>query len=132
RSAHFPAPLKCIEALEAAVRLPFEAGLKVEREAFLFLLTTPESRALRHAFFGERAAGKIADVPSDTPVRDIHKVAVIGAGTMGAGIAMTFLSAGLPVTLLEARQEALERGVATIRKNYDSTVKKGKLSTEKA
>lgn len=132
RSAHFPAPLKCIEALEAAVRLPFEAGLKVEREAFLFLLTTPESRALRHAFFGERAAGKIADVPSATPVRDIHKVAVIGAGTMGAGIAMTFLSAGLPVTLLEARQEALERGVATIRKNYDSTVRKGKLSEEKA
>ena len=132
RSAHFPAPLKCIEALEAAVRLPFEAGLKVEREAFLHLLTTPESRALRHAFFGERAAGKIADVPSDTPVREIRKVAVIGAGTMGAGIAMTFLSAGLPVTLLEMRQEALERGIATIRKNYDNTVKKGKLSTEKA
>lgn len=132
RSAHFPAPLKCLEALEAAVRLPFDAGMKVEREAFLYLLTTPESRALRHAFFGERAAGKIADVPSDTPLREIRKVAVIGAGTMGAGIAMTFLSAGLPVTLLETRQEALERGVATIRKNYDNTVKKGKLSADKA
>ena len=132
RARHFPAPFKCLEALEAAVRQPFDTGMKIEREAFLYLLTTPESRALRHAFFGERAASKIADVPSDTPVRYIRKVAVIGAGTMGAGIAMAFMSAGLPVTVLETRQDALERGAATIRKYYDSAIKKGKLSTDKA
>jgi 3-hydroxyacyl-CoA dehydrogenase len=94
------------------------------------LVQTPESHALRHAFFGERAASKIPDVPSDTPVRDISKVAVIGAGTMGGGIAMNFINAGIPVTLLETKQEALDRGLATIRKNYEATVKKGKLKPE--
>ncbi|MCZ7153690.1 3-hydroxyacyl-CoA dehydrogenase NAD-binding domain-containing protein, partial [Salmonella enterica] len=90
---------------------------RLEREGFMFLVNTPESRALRHAFFGERAASKIPDVPSDTPTRKIEKVAVIGAGTMGGGISMNFLNAGIPVTVLETKQEALERGVATIRRN---------------
>jgi 3-hydroxyacyl-CoA dehydrogenase len=127
---HFPAPGKCIDAIEAGVLKGFDQGLAFERECFLALVQTPESRALRHAFFGERAASKIPDVPSDTPVRAIKQVAVIGAGTMGGGIAMNFANAGLPVTLLETNQDALERGVATIRKNYEATVKKGKLTLE--
>ena len=127
---NFPAPGKCIDAIEAGVLKGFDQGLAFERECFMALVQTPESRALRHAFFGERAASKIPDVPSDTPVRAIKQVAVIGAGTMGGGIAMNFVNAGLPVTLLETKQEALERGVATIRKNYETSVKKGKLTQE--
>ncbi|MCC8401801.1 3-hydroxyacyl-CoA dehydrogenase NAD-binding domain-containing protein [Paraburkholderia sp. MMS20-SJTN17] len=127
---HFPAPHKCIDAIEAGVNDGFDKGLAFERECFTALVQTPESRALRHAFFGERAASKIPDVPSDTPVRDITQVAVIGAGTMGGGIAMNFINAGIPVTLLETKQEALERGLATIRKNYEASVKKGKLKPE--
>jgi 3-hydroxyacyl-CoA dehydrogenase len=128
---HFPAPLKCVEAVTAAFAKPFDEGMKIEREAFLWLMNTPESRALRHAFIGERAAAKIPDVPADTPTRKIERVAVIGAGTMGGGIAMNFLNAGIPVVLLEMKQDALDRGIATIRKNYENTVKKGKLSAEK-
>lgn len=127
---HFPAPLKCVDAIAAAFSKPFDEGMKIEREAFLSLMNTPESRALRHAFTGERAAAKIPDVPADTPVRKIESVAVIGAGTMGGGIAMNFLNAGIPVVLLEMKQEALDRGVATIRKNYESSMKKGKLTAE--
>src|ERR1700761_1094391 len=127
---NFPAPQKCIDAVEAGVQNGFDKGLAFERECFMALVQTPESHALRHAFFGERAASKIPDVPSDTPVRDISQVAVIGAGTMGGGIAMNFINAGIPVTLLETKQEALERGLATIRKNYEATVKKGKLKPE--
>ncbi|MDC6128485.1 3-hydroxyacyl-CoA dehydrogenase NAD-binding domain-containing protein, partial [Burkholderia gladioli] len=118
-------------AIEAGVLKGFDQGLIDEREGFVALVQTPESRALRHAFFGERAASKIPDVPADTPVREIRKLGVIGAGTMGGGITMNFLNAGLPVTLLETKQEALERGLATIRKNYEAQVKKGKLSEEK-
>ncbi|HJV85198.1 MAG TPA: 3-hydroxyacyl-CoA dehydrogenase NAD-binding domain-containing protein [Noviherbaspirillum sp.] len=128
---HFPAPLKCLEAVAAAYFKPFDEGMTIEREAFLWLMNTPESRALRHAFIGERAASKIPDVPADTPTRPIHRVAVIGAGTMGGGIAMNFLNAGIPVVMLEMKQEALDRGIATIRKNYENTVKKGKLTAEK-
>ncbi len=125
----FPAPQRCIDAIEAGVLKGFDAGLAHERECFVALVQTPQSRALRHAFFGERAASKIADVPSETPTRAIRQVAVIGAGTMGGGIiAMNFVNAGLPVTLVEASQHALDRGLATIRKNYETTVKKGKLS----
>jgi 3-hydroxyacyl-CoA dehydrogenase len=127
---NFPAPLKCIDAVEAGVQNGFDKGLAFERECFIALVQTPESHALRHAFFGERAASKIPDVPADTPVRDIKQVAVIGAGTMGGGIAMNFINAGIPVTLLETKQEALDRGIATIRKNYEATVKKGKLKPE--
>ena len=127
---NFPAPSKCVDAVAASLK-PFEAGLKEEREGFMYLVGTPESRALRHAFFGERAASKIPDVPEGTPVRKIERVAVIGAGTMGGGITMNFLNAGIPVTMLEMKQEALDRGVATIRKNYENSAKKGKLTQEK-
>ena len=130
-SKNFPAPLRCLEAVAASVKLKFEDGMKAEREGFAALMVTPESKALRHAFFAERAASKIADVPEDTPVRKVEKVAVIGAGTMGGGISMNFLNAGLPVTILETKQEALDRGIATIRKNYEAQVKKGKLKQDK-
>jgi 3-hydroxyacyl-CoA dehydrogenase len=128
---HFPAPARCVDAVEAAVKRPFEDGLTFEREGFLQLMLTPESKALRHAFFAEREAGKIADVPADTPVRKVEKVAVIGAGTMGGGISMNFLNAGIPVVILETKQEALDRGVATIRKNYETQVRKGKSTQDK-
>ncbi|KWK09017.1 3-hydroxyacyl-CoA dehydrogenase [Burkholderia ubonensis] len=128
---NFPAPHKCIDAIEAGVLHGFDHGVIAERDGFVALMMTPESRALRHAFFGERAASKIPDVPADTPVREVRRVAVIGAGTMGGGIAMNFVNAGLPVVLLETKQDALERGLATIRKNYDAQVKKGKLTQEK-
>ena len=128
---NFPAPLKCVDAVEASVKRRFDDGLLFERELFLALMMTPESRALRHAFFAERAASKIADVPADTVRRPIAKVGVIGAGTMGGGIAMNFLNAGVPVVMLEAKAEALERGTAVMRKNYESQVKKGKLSADK-
>ncbi len=130
-SRNLPAPLRCIDAVAGAVNLPFDAGLKKERETFLALMLTPESRALRHAFFAERGASKIPDVPADTKLRDVKSVAIIGAGTMGGGIAMNFLNAGIPVVMLEAKQEALDRGVATIRKNYEAQVKKGKLKQDK-
>ena len=127
----FPAPLKCVEAVKAAVTLPFEQGLARERELFGELINTPESRALRHAFFGERAATKIPDVPEGTPTRPVKKAAVIGAGTMGGGIAMNFANAGIPVTVLETKQEALDKGLGTIRKNYENSLKKGKLTQDK-
>jgi 3-hydroxyacyl-CoA dehydrogenase len=126
----FPAPLKCVDAVAASVSKPFDEGIRHEREIFMELIQSPESRALRHAFFGERAAAKIADVPADTPVRKVESVAVIGAGTMGGGITMNFLTAGIPVTLLETKQEALDKGVATIRRNYESSVKRGKLGAD--
>jgi 3-hydroxyacyl-CoA dehydrogenase len=125
-----PAPLKCIDAVAAAVSKPFEEGLRIERELFLALVQTPESRALRHAFFAERAATKIPGIEDKTPPRKIERVGVIGAGTMGGGIAMNFLSAGIPVALLEMNREALDKGAATIRKNYEGSLKRGKLTTE--
>jgi 3-hydroxyacyl-CoA dehydrogenase len=130
-SKNFPAPLKCVEAVAASVGKSFDEGLKTERELFLGLMQTPESRALRHIFQAERAASKVADVGDDTPVRDIKSVGIIGAGTMGGGIAMSFVNAGIPVVLLEARQEALDKGLATIRKNYENSLKKGKLTQAK-
>ena len=128
---NFPAPPKCVDAVEAATKQKFDIGMATERDIFLNLMLTPESRALRHIFMAERAASKIPDVPSDTPQRAVKSVAVIGAGTMGGGIAMNFLNAGLPVVMLEMKQEALDRGVATIRKNYEAQVKKGKLKADK-
>ncbi len=130
-SKNFPAPLKCVDAVQAGTKMAFDKGLVNERELFLGLLTTPECRALRHLFAAQRAASKIADVPDDTPVRTIASVAVIGAGTMGGGISMNFLNAGIPVRMLEMKQDALDRGIATIRKNYEAQVKKGKLTQEK-
>ena len=130
-SKNFPAPLKCVDAVEASVLRDFEDGLAYEFQLFSELVATPESAALRHAFFAERAASKISDVPESTPIRPIKSVAVIGAGTMGSGISMNFLNAGIPVTMLETKQDALERGMATIGKNYQNTVKRGKLTQEK-
>ncbi len=127
----YPAPVKCVDALEAAATKPFEEGLRVEREAFLQLMHTPESRALRHAFFAERAASKIPDVPEDTPHRPVKSAAIVGAGTMGGGIAMNFANAGIPVTVLEVKKEALDKGLATIRKNYEGSARKGKLTAAK-
>jgi 3-hydroxyacyl-CoA dehydrogenase len=128
---NFPAPAKCVDCVEAAVSMKFDEGMRFERDTFLALMMTPESKALRHAFLGERAASKIPDVPEDTPQRKIEKVAVIGAGTMGGGISMNFLNAGIPVTILEMKQEALDRGVGVMRKNYEAQVKKGKLQANK-
>ncbi len=130
-SKNFPAPLKCVDAVAASTKMKFDDGLRFEREIFIALMFTPECKALRHAFMAERAASKIPDVPADTPVREIKKVAVIGAGTMGGGIAMNFLNAGIPVVMLEMKQEALDKGVATMRKNYEAQVKKGKLKQDK-
>jgi 3-hydroxyacyl-CoA dehydrogenase len=128
---NFPAPAKCVDAVQASITKGFDAGMAYEREVFIALMMTPECKALRHAFFGERAASKIPDVPEDTPQRTVAKVAVIGAGTMGGGISMNFLNAGIPVVMLEMKQDALDRGVATIRKNYEAQVKKGKLKADK-
>jgi 3-hydroxyacyl-CoA dehydrogenase len=117
-----------LRAVQVAVELPFDEGMKLERQAFLDLIPTEQSRAQRYVFLAERKVWKIADVPEDTPVLPIRKVGVIGAGTMGAGISMNFLNAGIPVTIVEAAQDALERGVATIRRNYDTTAKKGRMA----
>ncbi|HLB14792.1 MAG TPA: 3-hydroxyacyl-CoA dehydrogenase NAD-binding domain-containing protein [Burkholderiales bacterium] len=124
----FPAPPKIVDCVEAALKLPFDEGAKFERERYEQLVASIESKAMRHAFFAERAAAKIPDVPDATPTREIAKVAIVGAGTMGGGIAMAFVNAGLPVTLLELKQEALDRGLETIRKNYAATVARGRLS----
>jgi 3-hydroxyacyl-CoA dehydrogenase len=124
----YPAPLACVEAVSASVDRPFDAGLKRERELFTTLMLSPESAALRHVFQAERAASHILDVPNDTPVRPIRKVGVIGAGTMGGGISMSFINAGLPVVLLETKQEALDRGLANIRRNYQGALRKGTLT----
>ncbi len=127
----YPAPLKCIEAVQNATKMKFDQSLLAEREIFINLMWTPESRALRHLFMAQRATTKIDDVPADTPKREIKRVAVIGAGTMGGGISMNFLNAGIPVTMLEMKQEALDKGLATIEKNYQSQVSKGKLKEDK-
>ena len=129
-SKNFPAPMKCLEAVAASLNKPFDEGVRVEREGFLSLMASPESRALRHVFAAERAAAKIPGLPADTPLRNIAKVGVIGAGTMGGGITMNFLNVGIPVVLLEMKQEALDKGLATIRRNYENTMKKGKLKPE--
>ena len=128
---NFPAPAKCVDAVEAATQKKFEDGMAFERETFINLMWTPECRSLRHLFVAERAASKIPDVPEDTARRDIKSVAIIGAGTMGGGIAMNFLNAGIPVKMLEMKQEALDRGVGTLRQNYEAQVKKGKLKQDK-
>jgi 3-hydroxyacyl-CoA dehydrogenase len=127
---NYPAPLKCIEAIEAAVLKPFDEGMKTEESVFIGLLNSAESKALRHAFFAMRAAAKIPDVPNTTPLRPIKSVAVIGAGTMGGGIAMNFVNAGIPVTVLETTQAALDKGLGTVRKNYENTLKKGRLTQQ--
>jgi 3-hydroxyacyl-CoA dehydrogenase len=126
----FLAPEYNIQCIEAAVNLPFDDGIKVERKLFLELITGSQSAAQRHVFFAERQTSKIPDVPDDTQTLPINQVGIIGAGTMGGGIAMNFLNVGLPVTIVETKQEALDRGIATIRKNYENTAKKGKLTAQ--
>ena len=116
-----------IRAVEAAVDLPFDEGMKREREEFMNLVLTPQARAQRYVFFAERKVWKIADIPDTTPTLPIKKVGVIGAGTMGGGISMNFLNVGIPVTIVETAQPALDRGLATIRRNYENTAKKGRL-----
>ena len=128
---NYPAPPKCVDAVQAATKKKFDEGMVLERELFINLMWTPECRALRHLFTSQRAASKIADVPDSTPTRSIKQVAVIGAGTMGGGISMNFLNAGIPVKILETKQDALDRGIATIKKNYEAQVKKGKLKEDK-
>jgi 3-hydroxyacyl-CoA dehydrogenase len=129
-SRGFPAPLEIVACVEAAVTKPFDEGRKEERQRFQKLVEGNESKALRHMFFSERQTSKIPDVPEDTPVRAIKRAAVIGAGTMGGGITMSLVSAGIPTTLIEMKQDALDRGIATIRKNYAATVAKGRLKQE--
>ena len=124
----FRAPENCIKAVEAAVELPFDQGIKRERKLFTELMNSPESKAQRYFFFAEREAAKIPDVPGDTPAKDIKKAAVIGAGTMGGGIAMNFANAGIPVTVVEMAQEALDRGLGLVRKNYEATAARGRLT----
>lgn len=126
----FFAPSKCIDAVKAAFELSFEDGLKREGELFMDCMKTPQARAQQHFFFAERAAGSLPTIAKDTPSRDIQKVAIIGAGTMGGGIAMNFANAGIPVILLELEQAALDKGLALIRKNYENSAKKGKLTQE--
>jgi 3-hydroxyacyl-CoA dehydrogenase len=126
------APLRAIEAIEAAASLSFEDGCRRERDLFLGCLPTEEARALIHAFFAERAAAKLRIVPPDVRPRPIQRVAVVGAGTMGGGIAMACVNAGVPVTITDATQEALDRGLATVRRNYESSVKRGRLTADTA
>jgi 3-hydroxyacyl-CoA dehydrogenase len=126
----FRAPAACMQAVEAAVNLPFAQGLERERELFLDLLNSPESKAQRYLFVAEREASAIPDVPADTPAREIRKAAVIGAGTMGGGIAMNFANVGIPVTAVEVAQEALDRGLGVVRKNYETTAARGRLTAQ--
>jgi 3-hydroxyacyl-CoA dehydrogenase len=125
---HYPAPAKIIDCVEAAVLKPFDEGIKVEAAGFAELLGGTASKALRHVFFATRAAAKVPDVPSSTATRPIRSVAVIGAGTMGGGIAMNFANAGVRVTVLETAPAALDKGLGVVKKNYESTLKKGRLT----
>jgi 3-hydroxyacyl-CoA dehydrogenase len=124
------APQRIIDALQAAATLPFEQGMTRERELFQQCLSNSQAKALQHVFFAERKAGNVPNLDKAVARRDIKSVAVIGAGTMGGGIAMNFLNAGIPVLLLEMTREALDRGVGVIRKNYEATASKGKLTTQ--
>ena len=124
------APLAAIESIENATNLPFDEGIAREREIFDRCVASDQSKAMRHAFFAERAAGKIPDVPEDTPTREIAQAAVIGCGTMGTGIAMCFANAGIPVKVLEVEQEALDAGLERIEGTYESSVAKGRISKD--
>ena len=124
------APYRCIESVENAVKLTFEDGMRMEREFFVECLASEQSAGQRHAFFAERQANKIPGVPKDTPVKAIESAAVIGCGTMGGGIAMNFANAGIPVRVLETSEEALDKGLAIIRKNYAGSVSRGRISQE--
>ncbi|HMH50268.1 MAG TPA: 3-hydroxyacyl-CoA dehydrogenase NAD-binding domain-containing protein [Candidatus Acidoferrum sp.] len=124
----FKAPEGIVKAVEAAVSLPFAEGIKRERELFAELMNSPESKAQRYFFFAEREAAKIPDVPADTPAKEVKKAAIIGAGTMGGGIAMNFANVGIPVTVVEVAQDALDRGLGIVRKNYEATASRGRIT----
>ena len=126
----FVAPFRAIEAVRAAAVEPFAEGMRLERDLFMQLMASPESRAQRHVFFAEREVAKIPGLPADTPTREIRTAGVVGAGTMGGGIAMCFVNAGIPVALIESTEEALDRGLSTIRRNYANSVARGSLRQE--
>jgi 3-hydroxyacyl-CoA dehydrogenase len=126
----FEAPEACIKAVEVAVNTPFDEGMKQEREIFLGLVGGTQSKAQRYVFFAEREVRKVPDLPDDTKTLPVESVGIIGAGTMGAGIAMNFLNAGIPVTIVEQKKDALDRGLATMRKNYEATASKGRMKME--
>lgn len=130
RTRGMHAPAKAVEVLRAAFEKPFDEGLKIERAAFAELVSGEQSKAQRHVFFAEREALKVPDMPKDLKPREVKRAAVIGAGTMGGGITMCFANAGIPVTMVETSQAALDRGVETIRKNYINTMKRGGLTQE--
>ena len=121
----FLAPEYNIQCIEAAASLPFDEGIQVEAKLFMELMTGPQSAAQRYYFFAERQANKIPDIAKDTPTVDVHKAGVLGAGTMGGGIAMNFANAGIPVTIVERDGASLERGLGVVRKNYERTAKRG-------
>jgi 3-hydroxyacyl-CoA dehydrogenase len=126
------APANIVTAVEAATTMPFKEGLAKERELFMQCMSSAQSAGMRHVFFAERQAAKIDGLAKDTPVRPVNSVGIIGGGTMGGGIAMSFANAGIPVTMIEISDEALQRGLAIIERNYAGSVKRGKLSEEKA
>src|SRR5262245_38494781 len=122
------APIAAVDAIEAGLQLGFDTGSERERELFAACVVSTESKALRHLFFAEREAAKVPDVPKDTPTKETRRAAVVGAGTMGGGIAMNYANAGIPVLLKDVDQAALDRGLATIRRNYHVTMSKGKMT----
>jgi len=126
----FEAPQACVDAVEAAVNLPIEEGLKKERELFVKLMMGSQSAAQRYAFFAEREVAKIPDVPADTPQIPINKVGIVGAGTMGGGIAMNCANVGIPVIIMEVNQQLLDKGLGICRKNYENTAAKGRITKE--
>src|SRR5262249_37073066 len=130
KARNLMAPQAAISAVEAATKLPFEDGVKREAELFQECLFSDQSKSMIHVFFGEREVAKIPDIPKEVQQIPVNKVAVVGAGTMGGGIAMVFANAGLPVLLKETEQAALDRGIATIRKNYANSVAKGRFTQE--
>lgn len=123
-------PFKCVDAIEAAFNLPFPEGVKRERELFMECMDSPQRGGLIHSFFAEREVSKVKGLSKDTPVRDVKSVGIIGAGTMGGGIAMNFANVGIPVTIVEMKQEALDKGLGIIRKNYESSAKKGRITQQ--
>jgi 3-hydroxyacyl-CoA dehydrogenase len=132
KARHQTAPQRIVDCVEAATRTAFAAGQKRERELFKECMRDPQSAALQHMFFAERQAAKVLGISRDTKQRDIRSVGIIGGGTMGGGIAMSFANAGIPVTLIEVNEEALDRGLAIIAKNYAGSVKRGKLGEDQA
>ena len=130
RTRGFLAPEYNIQCVEAAVNLPFEEGLKVEQELFMKLMTGSQSAAQRYIFFAQRQVTKIPDIEKETPLKEINSVGVIGAGTMGGGISMNFANVGIPVTIIEQSQERLDKGLSIIRKNYENTAAKGRITNE--